>query len=65
MVIKRVKPTTFQITIHTFELAALVAAARVTVEDRKDAADTLDKDALLHLKSVLADYDQALRRIEA
>ena len=63
MVIKRVKPTTFQVTIHTYELAALVAAARMAVEDREDASDTLDQGARLHLESVLEDYDQALKRI--
>ena len=64
MVIKRVKPTIFQITIHTYELAALVAAARMAVEDRKESPENLDQDARLHLESILADYDQALKRIQ-
>ncbi|MEJ2111388.1 MAG: hypothetical protein P8Z37_16050 [Acidobacteriota bacterium] len=64
MIIKRIRPTTFQVTIHTYELAALVAAARVTVDGTKEASDTLDEGARVHLQSVLAEYDQALQRIQ-
>ncbi|MEJ2247096.1 MAG: hypothetical protein P8Y80_13620 [Acidobacteriota bacterium] len=64
MVIKRIRPTTFQVTIHAYELSALVAAARTIVHGDKDASKTLSEDARLQLESVLADYDQALQRIE-
>jgi hypothetical protein len=64
MVIKRIRPTTFQVTIHAYELAALAAAARTIVHGDKDASETLSEDARLQLESVLADYDQALKRIE-
>lgn len=64
MVIKRIRPTTFQVTIHTYELAALVAAARTIVDGSEDASKTLNKDARLQLESVLTDYDQALQRIQ-
>jgi hypothetical protein len=63
MVIKRIRPATFQLTIHAYELAALVAAARSMVLDGGDASKTLSEDARLQLESVLADYDQAFQRI--
>jgi hypothetical protein len=63
MVIKRIRPTTFQVTIHAYELAALVAAARMIVQDCKDASKTLTEDARLQLESVLAGYDQAFQKI--
>lgn len=64
MVIKRIRPTTFQVTLHAYELAALVAAARMIVTGREDASQTLSEDARLQLESILADYDQAFRRIQ-
>jgi hypothetical protein len=64
MVIKRIRSTTFQVTIHAYELAALVAAARTIAHGDKDVSETLSKDARLQLESILADYDQALQRIE-
>ena len=64
MVIKRIRPTTFQVTIHAYELAAFVAAARTIVGRHKGTPESLSEDARLQLESVLADYDQAIQRIQ-
>jgi hypothetical protein len=64
MVIRRVRPTTFQVTLHAYELAALVAAARMIVQGSADASKTVSEDARLQLESILADYDQAFQRIQ-
>ena len=64
MIIKRIRPATFQVTLHAYELATLVAAARMIVQDCEDASKTLNEDFRLQLESVLADYDQAFRKTE-
>jgi hypothetical protein len=64
MLIKRIRPTTFQVTLHAYELSALVAAARMIVSGCQDESQTLSEDARLQLESILADYDQAFRRIQ-
>jgi hypothetical protein len=64
MVIKRIRPTTFQVKIHAYELAALAAAARTIIDGCEDTSKTINEDARIQLKSVLADYDQALERIQ-
>jgi hypothetical protein len=62
MQIERVRPAVFQITLHAYELATLVAAARVIV--RGEAAE-LSAEARGQLETVLADYDEAFRRAKA
>jgi hypothetical protein len=64
MVIKRIRPTTFQVTLQAYELAALVAAARMIVQVYEVAPKALSEDARLQLESLLADYDQASQRIQ-
>jgi len=64
MIIERIRPTTFQVTINAYALAALASAARAIVESPEDASKTLSEDARLQLKSVLADYDQAVKKIQ-
>jgi hypothetical protein len=64
MVIERIRPTTFQVTLHAYELAALVAAARMIVQGSEDASKTISEDARLQLQSVLEDYDTSFRRIQ-
>jgi len=60
MKVDRIHPTTFQVTLHAYELATLVAAARLIVEG---AEGELTEEARLQLQTVLADYDQAFREI--
>ena len=59
MQIERIRPTTLQVTLHAYELAALVAAARLVVQG---VEGELTEEARLQLKTVLADYDEALRQ---
>ncbi len=59
MRIDRIRPTIFQVTLHAYELATLVAAARIVVQG---AEGGLTDEARLQLKSVLDDYDEAFRR---
>jgi len=60
MKIERIRPTTFQVTLHAYELATLVAAARLVV---RGAEGELTEEARLQLQGVLADYDQAFREL--
>ena len=59
MRIERIRPTIFQVTLHAYELATLVAAARAVVQG---AEGELTEEARLQLKTVLADYDEAFRQ---
>jgi hypothetical protein len=60
MQIERLRPTAFQITIHPFELAALVSAARWVAEG---TPGELTDEALIQLRQVLANYEVASRRM--
>jgi len=62
MQIERVRPAVFQITLHAYELATLVAAARVVA---LGAEAELNPEARGQLQTVLADYDEAFRRAKA
>lgn len=62
MQIERVRPAVFQITLHAYELATLVAAARVIVQGSESE---LNAEARGQLETVLADYDEAFRRAQA
>ena len=61
MILEEIRPATFQITLHAYELAALVAAARLTLETPDSA---LTRDARVQLQTVLDSYEDALRRKE-
>jgi len=60
MQIERLRPTAFQITIHPFELAALVSAARWVAEG---TPGELTDEALTQLRQVLANYEVASQRM--
>jgi hypothetical protein len=49
-----------RLTLHSYELAALIAAARLVAEK-----DELPEEALKQLRQVLASYDEASRRPDA
>jgi hypothetical protein len=60
MRIERIKPTVFQVTLHAYELAALVAAARWVVGG---AEGELPEEAVEQLRKVLDGYDAESRRL--
>lgn len=62
MVVERPRPTTFQLTLGAFELAALVAAARWVAGG---AEGELTPDALDQLRKVLESYDEQWKRLQA
>jgi hypothetical protein len=62
MQIERVRPAVFQVTLHAYELATLVAAARVVVQGTEAE---LTEEARGQLETVLADYDDAFRKAKA
>jgi hypothetical protein len=55
--LERVLPTVLRLTLHAYELAALIAAARLVLEK-----DELPEEAVEQLRQVLASYDEATRR---
>ena len=57
MQLERVRPTILRLTLHAYELAALIAAARLVLEE-----DELPEEAAEQLRQVLASYDEATRR---
>lgn len=56
MQIEQVRPTQWRITLHPYELAALIAAARWAAEAGQDA---MPPEALQQLSQVLESYDKA------
>jgi hypothetical protein len=62
MVVERLRPTTFQLTLGAFELAALVAAARWVTGG---AEGELTAEARDQLRGVLASYDEQWKRLNA
>jgi hypothetical protein len=60
MQIERIDQTIFQVTLHAYELATLVAAARSVVQG---AEGELTHEARLQLTTVLTDYDAAFRHL--
>ena len=60
MHIERTRPTTFRITLHTYELAALISAARWVVDGAKGE---LPREATEQLSQILAAYDQESKHI--
>lgn len=57
MQLERVQPTVFRLTLHAYEAAALIAAARWAAEG---ASDPLPKEATHQLRQLLESYDRAL-----
>lgn len=62
MRIERHRPTVFRLTLHAFELSALIAAARWVVEG---AHGELPEAAQDQLRKVLENYDAESRRLES
>ena len=57
MQLERVRPSVLRLTLHAYELAALIAAACLVAEK-----DELPEEASEQLRQVLASYDEATRR---
>ena len=57
MQLERIRPSVLRLTLHAYELAALIAAARLVAEK-----DELPEEASEQLRQVLASYDEATRR---
>jgi hypothetical protein len=62
MKVERVRPTVFRLTLHAYELASLMAAARTVAEKGEEE---LPLDAAEQLRRVLASYDDAVRSVDA
>lgn len=59
MRVERVKPMVFRLTLHAYELAAVMAAARWAAEG---APGQLDESAVEQLRKVVASFDDERRR---
>jgi hypothetical protein len=57
MRLERVQPTSWRVTLHPLELAALISAARWAVDG---AGGELPPEAVQQLRGVLASYDTAI-----
>jgi hypothetical protein len=62
MRLKRIHPTKYELTLSTFELAALISTARWALNG---AEGDLPDDAKDHLKQILDSYDAESNRINA
>ena len=60
MQLERVRPSVLRLTLHAYELAALIATACLVTEK-----DELPEEAAEQLRQVLASYDEATRRPDA
>ena len=60
MTVERLRPTVLRVTLHAYELSALVAAARWVAEG---AEGDLPKEAVDQLRQVLESYDAETRRL--
>lgn len=60
MRVERIRPTVLQITLHAYELVALIIAARWVVDGAKGE---LPAEAVDQLQQVLASYDEASKRL--
>lgn len=61
MKVERTRPSVYQLTLHAYELAALIAAARWVVEE---ADDQIPAESVDQLRSLLESYDAQLRRLD-
>lgn len=60
MKIEQMKSSTYQITLHTYELASLISAARWAVDG---AEGELPQEARQHLLQILAGYEAEMKRM--
>ncbi|MGM0589503.1 MAG: hypothetical protein ACQETE_13865 [Bacteroidota bacterium] len=60
MQIDRLRPTKYRITLHSYDMAALLSAARWVVEG---AEGELSDEAKAHLAQVVANYDEAVQQV--
>ena len=58
MKVERVRPSVLQITLHVYEMATLVAAARWAMEKGEDE---MPPELLEQLRLILGSYDEAMR----
>jgi hypothetical protein len=56
----RIRPAVLRMTLHAYELAGLMAAARYVVDS---APSEVPDAAREQLRGLLADYDEGLRRL--
>ncbi len=62
MQIERIRPTILQVTLHAYELSALIAGARWIVDG---AEGELTEDARKQLRAVLKSYREEVNRIDS
>ncbi len=62
MHVERVRPSVLRLTLHAYELAALIAAARLVAQKGEEE---LPQEAAEQLRRVLASYDEAARHPDA
>ncbi|MEZ0067812.1 hypothetical protein ABIA32_003828 [Streptacidiphilus sp. MAP12-20] len=62
MELQRVSPTVVRGTFHTYELAALIAAARYVAET---APEDVPSESLDQLRQLLSGYDQQVQKLAA
>lgn len=60
MTIEQLKPTVLRITLHTYEIAALVSAARWVTEG---AEGELPEEAVEQIRDVLNNYDAEKQKL--
>ncbi|MBA4171045.1 MAG: hypothetical protein H0X68_11655 [Chloroflexi bacterium] len=60
MKLERVQPTVYRLTLHAYEAAALMAAARLAAEGTQES---LPDEAAEQLRQILASYDRALAEL--
>jgi predicted DNA-binding transcriptional regulator YafY len=60
--VERVRSQVVRLTLHAYELAALIAAARLVAEKGEEE---LPAEAAEQLRQVLSNYDEATRRLDA
>ncbi|MFI9718623.1 hypothetical protein ACIHFE_03065 [Streptomyces sp. NPDC052396] len=58
MELERVRPAVFRATFHTYELAALIAAARYVAQT---APEDVPEESLAQLRRLLEVYDRRVR----
>jgi hypothetical protein len=61
MHIRHVRPAVFEVTLHAYELSALIAAARWAAEG---AEGELAPDAREQLGQVVANYEESMQRAQ-
>jgi len=62
MKVEKERPIVFRVTLHAYELSALIAAARWVVEG---AEGELSDEALDQLRQVVESYDAERQRLDA